>query len=299
MYRGWRIAAIIVLVITAISWFFFRNQAGFIGGGAWFALLFIPAVGLRKLTELFAQRRYRAARRLAIVLQIFHPSAELRRQIGLLRSLESQPQHASYSWPNEDQRRRLRRAPAVLVLIALNILVFLIEIARGDTIAVLHRLGALDSNSVLFQHEYWRLVTSLFLHYGVVHLLFNLLALYVLGPDLERAIGTFRFSFCYLAAGLGSTAGVVALTYLRVIQQGDVVGASGAVMGIVGAWAGFLLRHQHVPRAKQRLLNILVIIAIQIAFDISTPQVSMPAHLCGLITGFIVGIVIAPKKMSI
>jgi hypothetical protein len=120
MYRGWRIAAIIVLVITAISWFFFRNQAGFIGGGAWFALLFIPAVGLRKLTELFAQRRYRAARRLAIVLQIFHPSAELRRQIGLLRSLESQPQHASYSWPNEDQRRRLRRAPAVLVLIALN-----------------------------------------------------------------------------------------------------------------------------------------------------------------------------------
>jgi membrane associated rhomboid family serine protease len=300
MYRGWRIAAIIVLVITTISWFFFRNQAGYIGGGAWFVLLFVPAVGLRKLAELFAQQRYRAARRLAIVLQIFHPTAELRRQIAMLQSLSSRPNAAAtQNWPHEDRHRQLRHAPAVLTLIALNVFVFLIEIARGSTPEALHRLGALDPNSVLFRHEYWRLFTSLFLHYGVVHLLFNLFALYILGPELERAIGTFRFSFCYLVAGLGSTAGVIGLTIVRIVQPGELVGASGAVMGIVGAWAGFLLRHQHIPRARQRLLNILVIVAIQIAFDLSTPQVSMAAHLCGLITGFIVGTAIAPKKMSI
>ena len=51
-------------------------------------------------------------------------------------------------------------------------------------------------------------------------------------------------------------------------------------MGIVGAWAGFLLRHRHAPRAKQRLANITMIVVIQVVFDLSTPQVSMAAHLC-------------------
>jgi rhomboid protease GluP len=69
-------------------------------------------------------------------------------------------------------------------------------------------------------------------------------------------------------------------------------------MGIVGAWAGFLLRHRHVWQAKQRLLNILLIIVIQIVFDISTPEVSTSAHLCGLVTGFLIGLAVAPKKTS-
>jgi rhomboid protease GluP len=70
-------------------------------------------------------------------------------------------------------------------------------------------------------------------------------------------------------------------------------------MGIVGAWAGFLLLHRDAPRARQRLSNVIMIVVIQIAFDLSTPQVSMAAHLCGLITGFLVGLAIAPKRMSI
>jgi len=78
----------------------------------------------------------------------------------------------------------------------------------------------------------------------------------------------------------------------------QLVGASGCVMGIVGAWAGLLLRHRHAPHVKQRLANIAMIIVIQVMFDLSTPQVSMAAHLCGLITGFVVGLVLAPRKMS-
>ena len=88
-YRGWRVAAIIVLSSTGLAWIFFRDQAGIIGGGVWFVLLFIPAVGLRKVTELAAQQRYRSARKLATVLQFFHPNAELRHQIQLFRALES------------------------------------------------------------------------------------------------------------------------------------------------------------------------------------------------------------------
>jgi membrane associated rhomboid family serine protease len=306
-YRGWRLAALIVLGITGASWVLFRKQAGYIGGGAWLALLFLPAIGSRKASELAAQGRYRSARRLATLFQILHPTAEMREQIRFFRALESRESKTaqpvpsvSRQSPTLDRYRQLGNAPAVLVFIFLNILAFLVELARGGLSDpnVLHRLGALDPESVIIDHEYWRLLTALFLHYGAAHLLFNLFALYVLGPALERTIGSVRFSLCYLISGLGSTSGVIALTLMRLVRPAELVGASGCVMGIVGAWAGFLLRHRHAPRAKERLLNILLIVAIQFAFDISTPQVSMAAHLCGLVTGLLVGLAIAPRERS-
>jgi membrane associated rhomboid family serine protease len=308
IYRGWRVAAAIVLAITGLAWIFARNAAGFIGGGAWFALLFIPAVGLRKMTELAAQQRYTAARRLAIVLQIFHPSAELRRQIELFRQLESDRPTVFVSsnvpfqrYQPQDRQRRFRRAPVVVIFIALNVAVFLLEEISFRNLPesiMLHRLGALELDRIVFWHEYWRLFTALFLHAGIVHLLFNLFALYVLGPGLERTIGSLRFALCYLISGLGSSAGVVAFGLFHPASAAQVVGASGCVMGIVGAWAGFLLRHRHAPRAKERLLNILLIIGIQTAFDFTTPQVSTTAHVSGLITGFIVGLLIAPRAST-
>ena len=307
-YRGWGVAALIVLAITAIAWIFFRENAGYIGGGAWVALLFLPAVGLRRVMQLSAQQHHASARKLAKALLFLHPSAELRQQIQLLETLESRQRaglSSSTQMPQEvavqDRHRRLRRAPAVIVLISLNVAAFLFELLQqdGNEPQMLHRLGALEPYAVVVNGEYWRLFTALFLHYDIVHLLFNLFALYVLGPPLERAIGSLRFCVCYLISGLGSSAGVVALTVAGLVHAAQLIGASGCVMGIVGAWAGFLLRHRHAPDARRRLGNILLIVVIQIVFDLSTPQVSMSAHLCGLVTGFVVGLVIAPRKMSI
>jgi membrane associated rhomboid family serine protease len=304
-YRGWRIASLIVLAISGVTWLLFPDTAGFIGGGAWFALLFLPAVGLRRMADLAAQRRYSAARKLATALQILHPSDQLRRQVKLLRALESRggsglPPIQSTDFA-QDRHHRLLSAPAVLIFIFLNVAAFLFEISHGDWTepATLHRLGALEPYYVVARGEYWRMVTALFLHGGVIHLLFNLFALYVLGPPLERAIGALRFCACYLVSGIGSSAGVVLLALLGLTHATQLVGASGSIMGIVGAWAAFLLLHRHAPRAQQRLSNVAMIIVIQVAFDLSTPQVSMAAHLCGLITGFGVGLAIAPRKMSI
>jgi membrane associated rhomboid family serine protease len=306
MYRSWRVAALVVLFVTGAAWIFFRNQAGYIGGGAWLALLFLPAIGLRRVTQLAAMEQYASAKKIAKLLQVLHPSVEMRQQAQVLQTLETRQRAAPASAPHpqmaQDRHRRLRNAPAVVVFIALNVLAFLFEISHRDwqTPFTLHRLGALEPFFVVARHEYWRLFTALFLHYDVLHLLFNLFALYVLGPPLERAIGSLRFSVCYLVSGIGSSAGVVALTVIGLVNPGQLVGASGCVMGIVGAWAAFLLRHRHVPLARQRLTNIFMIVAIQIAFDLSTPQVSMSAHLCGLITGFLAGLALAPaKKMSI
>jgi membrane associated rhomboid family serine protease len=307
--RGWRIAALIVLVITGLAWMFFRTAAGYIGGAAWFALLFLPAIGLRKMTEWAARGDYQSARRIGAALQILHPSADLREQVRLFHQLESHPVHRATvrSVPvageirEEVRRPRFRHAPAVLSLILLNVAAFLFEISSGDwnDPEVLHKIGALEPYAVVVQGEYWRLFTALFLHGGFTHLLFNLFALYILGPPLERSIGAMRFTVCYLISGLASSAGVVVLTVARLVQVSQLVGASGCIMGIVGAWAGFLLRHRHAPHAKQRLANIFMIILIQTAFDLSTPQVSMAAHLCGLIAGFFLGLVLAPRSVSV
>jgi membrane associated rhomboid family serine protease len=303
IFRGWRVAAIIVLGITGVAWLSFREYAGYVGGGAWFALLFLPAVGSRKASQLAAQGRYESARRLTALLQFLHPTAQLRDQLELFRTLESR-KHPSPEIPVETLPQivygRLGHAPLVTIFILLNIAAFCIELWRGalTNSVTLHRLGALDFFAVISKGEFWRLFTALFLHYSLLHLVFNLFALYVLGPPLERTIGAVRFAACYLIAGVGSTGGVVLLTLLKIVRPAELVGASGCIMGIVGAWAGFLLRHRHVWQAKQRLLNILLIIAIQIVFDISTPQVSTSAHLCGLITGFVIGLAVAPKRTS-
>ena len=305
-YHGWRIAALVVLGITGTAWIFGRAAAGYIGGAAWFALLFIPAIGLRKMTELAARQNYKPARKLGQALQIFHPSAELREQINLFRALESRQPGAFASPPiprniaPEHRHRHFRHAPAVLIFILLNAAAFLFEISFGDwnDPEILHQIGALEPYAVVVQGEYWRLFTALFLHGGFLHLLFNLFALYVLGPPLERSIGAVRFAMCYLISGLASSTGVVVLTVIGVVQVAQLVGASGCIMGIVGAWAGFLLRHRHAPHAKQRLTNVLMIVAIQTAFDLSTPQVSMAAHLCGLIAGFLLGLVFSPRAVA-
>jgi membrane associated rhomboid family serine protease len=306
-YHGWRLAALVVLAVTAVAWLLWPGVSGYVGGAAWFLLLFLPAIALRKITQLAAQGDYESAGRLGAALQVLHPTAELREQVRLFRDLKSSPAHSRAfssvpaghdirpSWGNQ-----LRSTPAVFALILVSVLVFLFEISAGDwnDPEVLHRIGALEPDAVVVQGEYWRLFTALFLHGGFLHLGFNLFALYVLGPPLERSIGTIRFLACYLISGLASSAGVVALSELGLVQVGQLIGASGCIMGVVGAWAGFLLRHHHAPFAKQRLANIGLIVAIQIAFDISTPQVSMAAHMCGLVAGFFLGLLLAPHAVA-
>jgi membrane associated rhomboid family serine protease len=301
-HHGWRIAALVVLAITAVAWILAPRAAGYMGGLAWVVLLFLPAIGLRKMTELAAKGDYKSASKLGAILQIVHPSPELRGQVRLFQRLEPHQNYpvAFASVPVADRVRhsQLRSAPAVLVLILLNVVAFLFEISVGDLneSEVLHRLGALEPYAVLAQGEYWRLFTALFLHGGFTHLLFNVFALYILGPPLERSIGTIRFAVCYLISGLASSAGVVALTVVGFVQVAQLVGASGCIMGIVGTWAGFLVRYRHAPQAKQRLGNVVMIIVIQVAFDLSTPQVSMAAHVCGLIAGFFLGLILAPRR---
>jgi rhomboid protease GluP len=189
--------------------------------------------------------------------------------------------------------------PVVVILILLNLAMFVAEITLGGSTNsyTLYRLGAVDAFSILAGGEYWRLAASLFLHYGSLHLIFNMYALTVIGPGLEQAIGAIRFAICYLVSGLGSSTGALTLYFFGFGRTDPLVGASGCVMGLVGVWAGLFLRHRDAPNASRRLKNILVIVVIQTAFDLSTPQVSMAAHMSGFLTGVVLGLIISPKAL--
>lgn len=193
-----------------------------------------------------------------------------------------------------------RGAPAVWALIVINLIMFGVEILLGGATndRTLDWLGALDPDAVIVRHEYWRLLTALFLHYGLLHIVINLYALYLLGPEVERLIGSFKFIMSYLIAGLGSSVGVVLLRALNLNHADQLVGASGCIMGVIGVSAGLLLRHRRRPLAGRRLRDIILIVAIQTAFDLWTPQVSLSAHLSGFATGLLVGAILASHPQS-
>ena len=184
-------------------------------------------------------------------------------------------------------------AYATWVIIGLNLWVFLVEIRLGgsENLDTLYRLGALVPEEVL-NGAWWRLLTSTFLHFGFVHLLMNMLGLYILGPFVELALGVWRYLVLYLTAGVGSMLVVSFATQMGYSQAEFVVGASGCVMGIIGATAAILLRGWRREKsriASKRLRFILFIIAFQVVFDLSMPQISFTGHTAGLIIGFLVG----------
>ena len=135
--------------------------------------------------------------------------------------------------------------------------------------------------------EWWRLVTGGFLHFGPIHLLFNMMALWVIGRDVESALGRGRFLAVYFVSLIGGSAAVMLLT----APGAYVAGASGAVFGLMGALA-VLLRRLQVPLGQ---VGGLIVVNLVITFLL--PGISVAGHLGGLITGAIAtaALVYAPQ----
>lgn len=177
--------------------------------------------------------------------------------------------------------------------------VFALEVLRGGSMNedVLFELGGLNPALVL-EGQWFRVVAFLFLHYGAVHVAFNTIGLVFLGPFAERALGRLRFAGVYLASGL--MGGVLWVVEYSVLDRGPVmlVGASGCVMGIVGATAAVLLRAYRTERlivARNRLLIIALVVALQTCADLMMEGVSLFAHAVGAITGFVLTLLLAHR----
>jgi len=183
-----------------------------------------------------------------------------------------------------------RRYSVVLALIVLNLAGFAAEELAGgsDSAHVLYRLGALWPSAVT-QGEWWRLAAASFLHAGPVHLAVNMLALAVIGPWVEWTAGHWRFALIYVASGIGSMTVVQVLMRNGFVTEGLLVGASGAILGVVGAQILLLLegfRRFGSRLAARRLAVMGLVIGVQVVFDLTTPQVSFTAHASGFVIGF-------------
>lgn len=179
-------------------------------------------------------------------------------------------------------------------LLGIILVVFVLEeLAGGSTNpSVLIRFGA-TYGPLLFAGELWRLFTAMFVHIGIAHILFNGFALYSIGREVEVGFGPARFAAIYLGAGL---LGNVVSFFWRGVMEFS-AGASGAIFGILGAELAFLLFHrERLGEAGRAARNqLLRIIVINIIIGVTVVSINNAAHMGGLISGFGLGYLLAPR----
>ena len=184
----------------------------------------------------------------------------------------------------ENWKSYLRFYPFTSLLLAANVIVFLILTFSGGSTSVRTLLehGAV-MNVEPFRDESWRYIAAIFLHNGFDHLLMNSFALLVITPPMERILGTFRYALLYLLTGVLGNILSVAL-YDRMGEVALLVGASGAIYGVYGAFLYIALLQRHMlDEASRKMLFTLLIIGVVFSF---APGIGWMAHLGGMLGGF-------------
>lgn len=182
----------------------------------------------------------------------------------------------------ENLKEYMRFYPVISSLIALNITIYVLTILPiiGNFVFYF----GLGSNRLISDSEWWRFVTPMFLHGGLLHLLFNMFSLYLFGPELEKLAGKVRFLTIYFMAGLFGTM----VTFLLQDLDYNHVGASGAIYGIFGAFAALVYYARNtMPQLKGIIVPIIVISVIMTFLQ---PNINITAHLTGLVVGFLIGL---------
>jgi membrane associated rhomboid family serine protease len=188
------------------------------------------------------------------------------------------------------------RSVVIPVLVAVNVVIFVITAAQAGSVAGNAAAGLFQQwglwPTAVAGGEWWRLFTSGFLHFGMIHLAFNMLALWILGRDLEQVLGPARFLVVYLVSLLGGSMAV----FLLESETTMTAGASGAVFGVMGGLAVVLVRTRRSPRPA--LTIILLNVAISLVPGL---QISLLGHLGGLLFGVLatVGMVYAPADRRV
>lgn len=185
------------------------------------------------------------------------------------------------------EEKKEQRTICTIGLIAVNIGVFLIFtlLGKSEDVLFIQQYGAMYEPYVIEGHEYYRLLTSIFLHFGIEHLLNNMVMLGAIGYHLEPEIGRIRFLLVYFFSGIG---GNICSLLFNVIL-GDVVvsaGASGAVFGLMGALLCTVIQNKgHIGRLNKR--GVLVLVVLSLYLGLTSSGVDNAAHIGGLICGFI------------
>jgi membrane associated rhomboid family serine protease len=193
-----------------------------------------------------------------------------------------------------------RSNPFTMIIIGINAGVFLLEWLAGGMGGlsadqqVLRAFGAKNNDLISQQHQYWRLVTSMFIHIGFLHFLMNNYALWIIGQEIERIYGSARFVTLYLLTGV-----VGSLASYTFNPGHDSAGASGAIFGLFGVMATFAFRFRKELPARLSTdirRRILPVIAINLIFGFSVRIVDNAAHIGGLLAGVVLALIIPYQR---
>ncbi|KGR75857.1 rhomboid family intramembrane serine protease [Ureibacillus manganicus] len=190
----------------------------------------------------------------------------------------------------ENFKQFIKFYPIVSLIIAINLIIYILTIP-SDMKELLFTYG-MSHNLLIANGEWWRVVTSMFLHADFFHVLFNMFSLFLFGPELEKIAGKARFLTIYLLAGIFGN-------ILTFVTQGPLyasVGASGSIYGIFGAFAALVYYTRHtMPQLKQIILPIII---ISIVFTLFQPGINRMSHFGGLATGVVLGLIyFTPKNI--
>ena len=192
--------------------------------------------------------------------------------------------------------RQKPEAICTVTLIVINVAVFFILTMFGDTEDAVFMLqhGAMYEPNIIEGHEYYRIFTCLFLHFGITHLLNNMVLLGALGWNLELEIGKVRFVIIYFASGI--IGNIVSLFYDLTLEQPAVsAGASGAIFGLMGALLYVVIANRgRLGRLSGR--GMLVMVALSLYFGLTSTGVDNLAHIGGLVSGFLLAVLLYRRK---
>lgn len=172
-------------------------------------------------------------------------------------------------------------------LIAVCVVVYIAQMFSQEV------TGALLYAPFLTEYQPWRMITAMFAHSpgSLLHIVFNMFSLFILGPPLEAALGRWRYLTLYMLSGLGGSVAVLLLS-----PTSAVLGASGAIFGLLGAF--FIIQRSLGGRNTQ----IIIVIAINLVIGLVIPNIAWQAHVGGLIVGAIVAFVLmktrSPRKQN-
>lgn len=184
------------------------------------------------------------------------------------------------------------------VLIIINVIVYLVMEIIGDTESAqfMMEYGAIYPPYIVEKGQYWRLLTATFLHFGLPHLMNNMVLLGSAGQILENALGKWKFLLLYLLAGIGGSA----LSFGQMMASGAygvAAGASGAIFGIIGALAWIVIVH----RGRYESLTgkgLALMIGLCLYYGFTAGNVDNWGHIGGLLMGFVVCIILYRRKMK-
>jgi len=183
-------------------------------------------------------------------------------------------------------QKSLLSSPTILLIIA-NVLVFIAMLVSGDvgdcSSAVCQLL--VQQNSSVLAGAYWELFTSMFVHFGFIHIIFNMFALYYFGRLNENSFSASSFLMIYFLSGLLGSVMTVVLLPADTISGG----ASGAIFGLVGSYVAIARRAQHMGFA----LIYAIILFVQSSI---LPGVNIYAHLFGLVGGLVLGLLFSKRQ---